>query len=98
LFVQKSVIPLLMALCEHDAMETKEKSNDILVLTGIAEGMKIRLTRLSLGLRNIDVACKANVQPIDVTRLELERYVRPSKKKRILAVLGISDDGSNEES
>ena len=72
------------------------KSKDILVLTDISEGMKIRLTRLSKGLRQIDVASQANVQPIDVTRLEKDHYVLPTHRKRILAVLGLEDDHEHD--
>lgn len=73
------------------------ESKDILVLTDISEGMKIRLIRLSKGLRQIDVASQANVQPIDITRLEKGRYVLPTHQKRILAVLGLleKDNESN---
>lgn len=68
--------------------------NDILVLTGISEGQKFRLTRLAKGLRQIDVASKANVQPIDITRLEKDRYVLHTRRKQILAVLGMLDEGA----
>ena len=66
-------------------------SNDILILTGISEGQKVRLTRLSRGLRQVDVASMANVNTIDVTRLEKDRYVLPMRRKRILAVLDLLD-------
>ncbi len=72
-------------------------NGDILVLTGISEGQKIRLTRLSRGLRQIDVASQANVQPIDITRLEKDRYVLPTRRKRILTVLGLLDEGDTDE-
>lgn len=67
-------------------------SNDILVLTGVNEGQKARLTRLSKNLRQIDVASIAKVNTIDVTRLEKGRYVLPTRRKRILAVLGLLED------
>ena len=67
-------------------------NNDILILTGISEGPKVRLTRLSRGLRQIDVASIANVNTIDVTRLEKDRYLLPTRRKRILAVLGLVDN------
>ena len=66
-------------------------SKDIPVLSDVSEGMKIRLTRLAKGLRQIDVASKANVQPIDITRLEKGRYVLTTHHKRILAVLGMEN-------
>jgi transcriptional regulator with XRE-family HTH domain len=71
-------------------------SKDILVLTDISEGMKIRLIRLAKGLRQIDVASQANVQPIDITRLEKGRYVLPTRRKRILAVLGLGNENESD--
>ena len=91
-YVQKIVI------CKHASVwhygSEMECSKDILVLTEVSEGLKIRLIRLAKGLRQIDVASKANVQPIDITRLEKNRYVFPTRRKRILAVLGL--DNNNE--
>ena len=72
-------------------------NNEILVLTGISEGQKARLTRLSKDLRQIDVASMAKVNTIDVTRLEKDRYVLPTRRKRILAVLGLLDDDHEHE-
>ena len=72
------------------------ESKDILVLTDISKGMKIRLIRLAKGLRQIDVASQANVQPIDITRLEKGRYVLPTRRKRILAVLGMDNDTESD--
>ncbi|APV44473.1 hypothetical protein Dform_01139 [Dehalogenimonas formicexedens] len=66
--------------------------NDVLVLTGVNEGLKIKLTRIAKGLRQIDVAAAARVDCIDITRLEKGRFVLPARQKRVLAVLGISDD------
>lgn len=71
-------------------------NNDILILTGISEGQKVCLTRLSRGLRQIDVASMANVNTIDVTRLEKDRYLLPTRRKRILAVLGLDDDDESD--
>lgn len=66
-------------------------NNDILILTSVSEGQKARLTRLSKGLRQIDVASTAKVNTIDVTQLEKDRYVLPTRYKRILAVLDLLD-------
>lgn len=71
-------------------------NNDILILTGISEGQKVRLTRLSRGLRQIDVASMANVNAIDVTWLEKDRYLLPTRRKRILAVLDLDDDDESD--
>jgi hypothetical protein len=72
-------------------------SNDILVLTNITEGQKVRLTRLVRGLRQIDVASMAKVNTIDMTRLEKDRYVLPMRRKRILAVLDLLDDDNESD-
>lgn len=45
-------------------------SNDIFVATGISEGEKARLTRLTKGLRQVDVASLAKVNVCDVTALK----------------------------
>jgi len=63
--------------------------NGILILENLTLGQKAKYLRLSLGLRQIDVASQAKVQPIDVTRLEHDRYVKPTIRKRILALLGL---------
>ena len=72
--------------------DSEMEDTDILVLTNVSVGQKLRLTRLAKGLRQIDVASKANVQPIDITRLEKGRYVLPARRARILAVLGLLDN------
>ena len=65
-------------------------ASDVLVLTGISEGQRVRLTRLSKGLRQIDLASMAKVNPIDITRLENDRYVLPIRRKRILSALELT--------
>jgi transcriptional regulator with XRE-family HTH domain len=67
-------------------------NGDILILYGLSEGQRARLTRMAQGLRQIDVASKANVQSIDITRLEHDRYVLPTRRKRILAVLSMDNE------
>lgn len=70
---------------------------DILILTGVSEGQKSRLTRLSKELRQIDVASMAKVNTIDVTRLEKDRYVVPTRRKRILAGLDLMDNDDESD-
>lgn len=65
---------------------------DVFIVTNVAEGMKVKLMRISKGLRQIDVAAAARVDCIDIIRLEKDRYVLPMRRKRILAVLGLLDD------
>jgi len=45
----------------------------------------------------LDVASAAKVDTIDVTRLEKGRYVLPPRRKRILAVLGMLDEGATND-
>jgi len=65
---------------------------NILILEGLTPGQKVKLIRLAKGLRQIDVASKANVCPMDITRLEHGRFVLPTHCKRILAVLGLPEE------
>jgi transcriptional regulator with XRE-family HTH domain len=64
-------------------------SEEILILSGISEGQKVKLTRLAKGFRQIDLASIAKENPIDITRLEKGRYVLPTRRKRILEALGM---------
>lgn len=69
---------------------------DVFVLSGISNGMRVKLTRISKGLRQIDVAAAAHVDTIDITRLEKDRYVLPTHRRRILVVLGLLEDSRSE--
>lgn len=71
--------------------------DDVFVVTGISEGEKARLTRLTKGLRQIDLASLAKVNVCDITALEKNRYLPRTRKRRILAVLGLLDDGHEHE-
>ena len=74
--------------------------NEYLILSNIDEGMKAKLTRISLGLRQVDLASAAKVDCIDITRLEKGRFVLPTKRERILRVLGLLNEqpeASNEQ-
>ena len=66
--------------------------SEVFILTDVSEGMKAKLTRVAKDLRQIDVAAAARVDCIDITRLEKGRYVLPTRRKRILAVLGLLED------
>lgn len=70
---------------------------DIFVISGVSEGTKAKLMRRAKGLRQIDVAAAARVDAIDLTRLEKDRYVLPTRRKRILAVLGLVDDDDESD-
>jgi len=59
--------------------------------------MKAKQMRIAKGLRQLDVASAAKVDTIDVMRLEKGRYVLPPRRKRILAVLGMLDEGATND-
>ena len=88
--VQKSYTYILNLLCQYFSM------SDVFILTDVSEGMKAKLTRIAKGLRQIDVAAAAKVDIIDITRLEKGRYVLPTRRKRILAVLGMYNDNESD--
>ncbi len=67
-------------------------SMSVFILSDVNEGMKAKLTRIAKGLRQIDLAAAARVDTIDITRLEKGRYVLPTRRKRILAVLGMDNE------
>ncbi len=89
--VQKSYTYILKLVCQYLTM------SDVFILTDVSEGMKAKLTRVAKGLRQIDVAVAARVDTIDITRLEKDRYVLPTRRKRILAVLGLLDDDDESD-
>jgi transcriptional regulator with XRE-family HTH domain len=71
--------------------------NDILVLVGVNEGQRVRLTRLAKGLRQIDLASLAGVNTIDITRLENGRYVLPVRRKKILNALNAAEQMDSKD-
>ena len=66
-------------------------SSDVFILSNATDGMRAKLTRIARGMRQIDVAAAAHVDCIDITRLENDRFVLPTHRKRILIVLGMLD-------
>jgi transcriptional regulator with XRE-family HTH domain len=65
---------------------------EIVILSNLSEGQKIKLTRLSRNLRQIDVASLAKVNLADITAIEKDRYLCKSRRQRILQALGLLDD------
>jgi len=65
---KKIVICRCANVCNYGGMK------DILILTGVSEGQKARLTRL-----------------------EKDRYVLPTRRKRILAVLDLLDNDNESD-
>ena len=66
--------------------------NDIAVFTNLTEGQQVRLTRLSKGFRQIDLASLAKVNLADITAIEKDRYLQKTRKERILTVLGMDNE------
>ena len=69
----------------------------MLVMTGLSFGKKARLARLALGLRQLDLASRAGVSIGEVSALEHDDYLRPSRRERVLAILGLLDDDREAE-
>ena len=70
---------------------------EVFITSGITEGEKIRLARLSKWLRQLDVASLANVSLCEVTSAEKNRWVEPERKERILKVLGLIDGEADDQ-
>lgn len=69
-----------------------ENGDEIVIFTGLTWGERVRLTRLQLKLRQLDVASKAGVTIQEVIRLEKDSFVLPTRRRQILAVLGLLDN------
>jgi transcriptional regulator with XRE-family HTH domain len=74
-------------------MDSEE--NTLAIFSNITTGEQARLTRLAKRLRQIDVASQANVTVQEIIRLEKDNYVRPTRRKRIMAVLGLDEADSD---
>ena len=72
--------------------ETMDRANQILILDNLTDGQKAKHIRLAKGWRQIDLASQANVCPMDITRLEHGRFVLPTHRNRILAILGLLEE------
>jgi len=60
----------------------------LFVASGLTEGLRVKLARISRGLRQVDVASLAKVAVCDVVCLEKDRYLPQARKDKILKVLG----------
>lgn len=74
----------------------KEKG-EIVIFTGLTFGERVRFTRLQLKLRQLDIASKAGVTIQEVIRLEKDSFVLPTRRKKILAVLGLLDNDNESD-
>ena len=63
--------------------------DNIFIASGLSEGERIRLARLTKWYRQVDVACLAGITIEEVTNAEKDRYVEPERKARILKVVGL---------
>jgi len=66
-------------------------NTNIFIISGLSEGERIRLARLSKWYRQIDVACLAGVTIEEIINAEKDRHVTPNRKDRILKVVGLLD-------
>lgn len=64
-------------------------NNDVFIVSHISPGTKAKLARVALNLRQVDIACKANVSVEDVVCLEKDRIMPPGKARKIFSALGI---------
>ena len=71
-------------------------TEDILILTNLTLGQKVRHMRLAKGLRQVDLASKAGVSVEEVIGLEKDRYILPTRSKQILAILGFKNDDESD--
>lgn len=81
-----------MTACYREAV-----NDNIFIANGLSEGERIRLARLAKWYRQIDVACLAGVTIEEVTNTEKDRYVTPERKARILKVVGLLENDSENE-
>ena len=68
--------------------------HDVLVLSELTLGAKVRLARLSKKLRQVDLASLAGygVTPADVSTLEKDRWLAVKPTIKILKALGFDDE------
>ncbi len=72
-------------------------TEDILILTNLTLGQKVRHVRLSRGLRQIDLASRAGVSVEEIITLEKDRFLLPTRCKQILHVLGLLGEGTFDD-
>ena len=82
--------------CNNEVM----KGTEYLIMNGLTIGKKVKLARVGLGLRQLDVASQANVNTSDVINLEYDRLalIRPFKIEAILQVLGLLEETQEPKS
>ena len=74
-----------------------ENRGEVVIFTGLTFGERVRFTRLQLKLRQLDVASRAGVTTQEVIRLEKDAFVLPTRRNKMLAVLGLLDNDNDNE-
>lgn len=69
----------------------------MLIYTEVTLGQRARVARMLLNKRQVDIASAASVTVQEVSRLEKDAFVTPSRKKRILKILGMFDENEDVE-
>jgi transcriptional regulator with XRE-family HTH domain len=69
---------------------------ETIIYTDVTQGQKAKVARILLGKRQVDIASAAVVTVQEVSRLEKDAFVMPSRKKRILKALGLLEEDGNE--
>jgi transcriptional regulator with XRE-family HTH domain len=73
-------------MCKAGDMHTKK--DEIVVINGVTLGEKIKLTRIAMHLRQLDLASQARCNLKDIQNCERDRFILVYKSK-IRAILGI---------
>lgn len=73
----------------NQCLVSEMTDEEVFIISGITSGLKAKLTRIAKNMRQVDLAAVAHVDTIDVTRLENDRYVLPTKRLRIIKALGL---------
>jgi transcriptional regulator with XRE-family HTH domain len=73
-----------------------DQKDEMILVNNISLGEKVKISRIALHLRQVDLASRAGCCMRDISNIEHDRIllVRISTVKRILNVLGIEADGA----
>jgi transcriptional regulator with XRE-family HTH domain len=77
-------------------VDMSEEKDEMIMVNHITLGEKVKLSRVALHLRQVDLASKAGCCMRDISNIEHDRIliVRISTVKKILDVLGIEAEGT----
>ena len=71
--------------------------NNISVFTNLTEGQQVKFARLAKGYRQVDLASIAKVNVGDVTAIEKDRFLKNTRREKILAALGLLSSEADHE-